>query len=104
MNRQKVITKAFKILWVKPVNNTSFSIGTFRDLPKTEKQEQLARDIDTYNLDVCCLQETKIKDGLDAYIGVKKHRLVSLQSVLWEWICYNQKIDEKYTPVVESVQ
>ena len=66
---------------MKPVDNTSFSIRMFsvRGLTKTEKQEQLARDIDRYNLDVCCLQEAKIKDGLDVDIGFKKHKLVSLQ-------------------------
>ena len=35
-----------------------FSIGTFnvRGLTKEEKQEALARDIDSYKVDVCCLQ------------------------------------------------
>ena len=68
---------------MKPVDNTIFTISTFnvRDLTKTEKQQQLTRDIDTYNLEVCCLLETKIKDGLNGDIEVKKHKLVSLLSV-----------------------
>ena len=67
---------------MKPVDNTTFIIGSFNvtGIAKTEKQ-QLAKVIDPYNLDVCCLQETKIKDGLDVDIGVKRHKLVSLQSV-----------------------
>ena len=51
------------------------TIYMVRGPTKTEKQEQLARDIDVYNLDVCCLQETKITDGLDVDIGVKKHKV-----------------------------
>ena len=56
------------------------TIYNVRGLTNTEKQEQLARDIDVLNLDVCCLQETKITDGLHADIEVKKHKVMSLQS------------------------
>ena len=70
---------------MKPVNNTNFFIRMLnvRDekVTKTEKQEQFARDIDKYNLDAFCFQETKIKDGLDVDIRVKKHKLVCVQSV-----------------------
>ena len=53
------------------------TIGTFnvRGLVKEEKQELLAQDIDNYKIDVCCLQETKIKDGRDITIGEKQHKL-----------------------------
>ena len=46
---------------MKPVDNTCFPIGMFnvRRLTKTEKQEKLVRDIGTYYLDVCCLQEKR---------------------------------------------
>ena len=56
----------------------NFTIGTFnvRGISKPEKQEQLARDVTKYNLDVCCLQETKIKDGID--VNVDKHKLITL--------------------------
>ena len=56
------------------------TIYIVRGPTKTEKQEQLARDLDVHNLDVCCLQETKIVDGLDVDIGVKKHKVMYLQS------------------------
>ena len=42
---------------------------------KEEKQELLAQDIDDYKIDVCCLQETKIKDGRDITIGEKQYKL-----------------------------
>ena len=79
---------------MKPVDKRSVIIGMLkvRRLTKSEKQEQIARDIDKYNLNTCCLQEIKTEDGL---IGVKKHKLDPLQSVfvtlynpLWKWICY----------------
>ena len=47
-------------------------------LRKTEKKKQLARDIDTYNLDVYCLQWTKIEYDLDLDNGEMEHKLVSL--------------------------
>ena len=58
------------------------TIRTFnvRGLAKEEKQELLAQDIDNYKIDVCCLQETKIKDGRDITIGEKQHKLIALPS------------------------
>ena len=58
--------------------NHGFNIGTFnvRGLNYEFKQQQLSGDIDRYKVDVCCLQETKIKKGLDTMIG--KNRLISL--------------------------
>ena len=58
------------------------TIGTFnvRGLAKEEKQELLAQDIDNYKINVCCLQETKIKDGRDITIGEKQHKLIALPS------------------------
>ena len=62
----------------------NFTVGTFnvRGLTKTTKQQQLARDVTNYKLDVCCLQETKIKNGIDVNVlGIDKHhKLISLPS------------------------
>ena len=54
----------------KELTNGTFNV---RGLAKEEKQERLAQDIDNYKIDVCCLQETKIKDGRDITIGEKQH-------------------------------
>ena len=58
------------------------TIGTFnvRALVKEEKQELSAQDVGNYKIDVCCLQETKIKDDRDITIGVKQHKLIALPS------------------------
>ena len=58
------------------------TIGTFnvRGLAKEEKQELLAQDIHNYKIDVCCLQETKVKDGRDITIGEEQHKLIALPS------------------------
>ena len=55
----------------------NFSLGTFnvRGLCDDSKKESLASDLEKYKLDVCCVQETKIKNGLD--ITTKNgHRLI----------------------------
>ena len=48
-----------------------FSVGTFnvRGLVDDLKKEQLARDVEKYGVDVCALQETKIKDAGEAYVN-----------------------------------
>ena len=48
-----------------------FSLATFnvRGLSKENKQNQLARDIEKYNVDICCLQEVKIKEVVDKNVG-----------------------------------
>ena len=53
-------------------------VGTFnvRGLTKDEKKANLATDMERYKVDVCCLQETKIKTGCDT--GDKKYRLICL--------------------------
>ena len=55
-----------------------FSLGTFnvRGLTQEYKQQQLSKDMARYRVDVCCLQETKIKDGIDTMVG--NHRLITL--------------------------
>lgn len=58
-----------------------FNIGTFIawGLMLKEKWELLALDIDSYNIDVWCHQENKIK-GFDINIGVRPHKLTDLET------------------------
>ena len=58
----------------------TFNIATFnvRGLSEDTKQQSLVSDVIKYNVDVCCLQETKIKDSKD--VNLRKHRFISLQS------------------------
>ena len=53
-------------------------MGTFnvRGLTKDIKKDQLASDMTKYKIDICCLQECKIKDGCDETI--QKARLICL--------------------------
>ena len=53
-----------------------FSIGTFnvRGLTSNIKKELLNKDIEKLCVDVCCLQETKIKKGFD--INISNNRLI----------------------------
>ena len=57
-----------------------FSLGTLnvRGLREEQKRGHLAADIDSYKLDVLCIQETKIKEGIDCNIG--KHRLIAFDA------------------------
>jgi exonuclease III len=57
-----------------------FNIGTFnvRGLVNGYKQEQLSRDIEKYKIDICCLQETKIRDNTDTIVN--GHRLITIQT------------------------
>ena len=47
-----------------------FSVGTFnvRGLNDEYKQIELVRDIESYKVDVCTLQETKVTDGFNKNI------------------------------------
>ena len=58
-----------------------FTLATFnvRGLKKLYKQGCLSSDIENYKIDVCCLQETKIKEGIDE--DIKGCRIISLPSV-----------------------
>ena len=53
---------------------TCFSVATFnvRGLNDNKKKEDLSIDIDRYKVDVACLQECKIKDGIDEEINGKR--------------------------------
>ena len=47
-----------------------FTVGTFnvRGLSDDQKKVYLAEDMKNYKIDICCLQETKIKTGVDKNI------------------------------------
>lgn len=50
-----------------------FTIGTFNFswfVREKEKRELLLKDFYSYNIDVCGLQETEIKEGLDINISL----------------------------------
>ena len=62
----------------KNVNNfKNFNIATFnvRGKAKDYKKEQLGRDMKNYNVDVCCLQETKLAQGINK--DVKDHKIIA---------------------------
>ena len=61
------------------MDNTSFTLGSFnvRGITKEFKQKQLAMDMMKYGVDVCCLQEMKIEEGIDKQVD--KYRLISLK-------------------------
>ena len=58
----------------KQTRKRIFSIGSFnvRGITGNTKQKQLIRDICKYNVDICCLQETKIKNEIDIKINEKQ--------------------------------
>ena len=58
----------------------TFKLGTFnvRGLSQEYKQEQLSHDMCSYNLDVLCIQETKIKELIN--IDIDGNRLICLES------------------------
>ena len=64
------------------MTKNTFKIGSFnvRGLNDEEKQDCFARDMDTYQLDVCCFQEHKIAEGTDCEIGERKHRLIAYKT------------------------
>ena len=58
-------------------NSKFFNISTFnvRGLKKEVKQNQLDDDMIRYGIDILCIQETKIKEGID--INLKNSRLIT---------------------------
>ena len=58
-----------------------FTVATFnvRGLTKETKQSALSNDIDKFNIDVCCLQETKVTKHCDKNVS-KGNRLITIQS------------------------
>ena len=61
-------------------NEIFLNLATFnvRGLRKESKRNNLADDLEKYKLDVCCLQETKLHEGLDR--NVNNNRLICLPS------------------------
>ena len=59
-----------------------FNIGTFnvRGLKDEQKRQDLAQDAERYNIDVLCIQETKLSEGIDCNVGNKNDRLIALSS------------------------
>ena len=53
-------------------------VATFnvRGATKDYKKENLATDLERYKVDICCLQETKIRNGCDEEL--KGHRMICL--------------------------
>ena len=63
---------------MKKQQQHKFSLGSFnvRGLTKEYKQEQLTHDMFKYKLDICCLQETKIANGVDT--NINDHGLICI--------------------------
>ena len=58
---------------MKELNIATFNV---RGLTAKQKQKALVKDMKNYKIDICCTQETKIKDGIDK--NIKNYRLISL--------------------------
>ena len=60
------------------IKGNILNIGTFnvRGISSILKQEQLCRDMNKYNVDICCIQETKCKSSIDT--DVNGYRLITL--------------------------
>ena len=58
---------------MKELNIAMFNV---QGLTAKQKQKALVRDMKDYKIDICCIQETKIKDGIDK--NIKNYRLIAL--------------------------
>ena len=60
--------------------NSIFNVGTFnvRTLQSEIRKKQLSKDLENYKLDIVCLQETKIQEGVD--ITIDGNRLICFKS------------------------
>ena len=58
----------------------NFCVGslTVRGLTEHHKKEELVRDTNRYNVDICCLQENKIKDA--SSYGVNGSTIITFHS------------------------
>ena len=59
------------------VKTTEFNLATFnvRGLSAESKKEELRQDLERLHVDICCLQETKIRNGVDTL--VQRDRLIT---------------------------
>ena len=58
---------------MKELNIATFNL---QGLTAKQKQKALVRDMKDSKIDICCTQETKIKDGIDK--NIKNYRLIAL--------------------------
>ena len=59
-------------------NFLNFSTLNVRGLSTEVKQNTLVKDLVDYKIDICCIQEAKIKEGVDKNIDI--YRLIVLPS------------------------
>ena len=59
----------------KDVSVAMFNVRSINDL---EKHKSLSEDLLCYGVDICCVQETKIKEDLDRNVG--QYRLLNLEA------------------------
>ena len=76
----KVVKKFTDTGMKKNNTNNKLSIATFNviGLKMNNKQKRLMRDVKKYEIDICCLKETKISKLLD--VDVEDCRLMCLPS------------------------
>ena len=85
----------------KDVRKTYLNIATFNVLgiSKVVKQEQLSRDLKKYKVDICAIQESKIKEGTDTIVGKDNARLVTFKTAL-NWLMVMGLWYHRYLPIV----
>ena len=82
---ESIVNKTWKIIMGNKAKTRrkkkQFTLGTFnvRGLTKGYKQESLSRDIDKYEIDICCIQETKITEDSDITME-NGNRLITIRS------------------------
>ena len=64
----------------KDKNYKNFNIATFnvRGMTNNHKKYQLVKDMVRYNVDICCLQETKIQEGIN--VDINEHKILTFES------------------------
>ena len=91
----------FNIKGIKLTEN--FTIGSYniRGLTDKLKKVQLSKDLKFYNVDVCCVQETKITEDIDT--NIRDCQLVSQKTnQKYYGISNTQKIRTAYTQSMET--
>ena len=64
-------------LGLKEIGIATFNVRSIND---EVKQEQLSKDIVKYRVQICALQECKIKAGIDRRIGEERSRLITFST------------------------
>ena len=80
-----------------------FNVATFnlRGLAKRGKKQQLVRDIEKYQVDAFCLQETKIKKDKDQLQRIKGATLITLECSN-QWHGNGFLISKTWTPHIHK--